>query len=221
MLMHDIRNPLNVVSITAELVKARSGDEAGRIDTILANTAKIDTMVTELLDAVRLEADQGLDLKFVLCDVRTSIQASTEGAQLAYPGRIEISLPAEPAVGMIDASGLARAVENLISNTIKYGDSKEQVRVELRCTPDWFIIAVHNWGQPIEKDQATIFVTFARSEDPEKNYLEKGWGLGLAYVKAVAEGHGGEVRVESSKKNGTTFSILIPREPEKAAKACR
>jgi signal transduction histidine kinase len=62
MLMHDIRNPLNVVSITAELVKAKSEDHAKSMDTVLANTRKIDKMVTELLDAVRLEAGQGLEL---------------------------------------------------------------------------------------------------------------------------------------------------------------
>lgn len=212
MLMHDIRNPLNVVSITAELVKVKSENLAGNMDTILANAAKIDKMVTELLDAVKLQAGEGLELQFAQCDLCHTVAVAAEGANLAYPDRIEVRVPEQPAEGLFDSSGIARAVENLVSNAIKYGDSEEKVLLELSVSEDSFKISVHNWGHPIEeRDQATIFVTFSRSQDPEKNFREKGWGLGLAYVKAVAEGHGGEVQVESSEEQGTTFSIILPR----------
>lgn len=215
MLMHDIRNPLNVISTTAELIKAKSGKHSDHMESIMANTGKIDSMVSELLDAVRLEAGQGLELKFTRRDLREAIQISVEGACLAYPKRIRLKLPDQPAMGMIDPSAFARAVENLISNAVKYGDSHKEVLVELETTANAFIISVHNWGKPIDdKDQATVFVTFARSQDPEKNHHERGWGLGLAFVKAVAEGHGGEVRLESSEHRGTTFSILLPRRGE-------
>lgn len=213
MLMHDVRTPLNIISVTAELVKRQSEAQEDNMDLVLTNARKIDRMVEQLLDAVRLEAGQGLKLQFTEADLRDTLYNSTEGALLIDPGRVQLSLPDEPAVGKFDLSGIARAVGNLVSNGLKYGDPKEKVTVELTQDARSYTISVHNWGEPIEDhEQASIFVTFARSQDAGKNYSEKGWGLGLAYVEAITEAHGGRVKVESSEHSGTTFSLVLPRE---------
>lgn len=212
MLMHDMKTPLNTVAITAELVKAQYREQEGKMKTIVDNVKRVDHMVDELLDAVRLEAGQGLELQFTETDLRKILKNATDGAALAYPDRVELILPDESADGMFDQSGIARAVENLVSNGLKYGDPNEKVRVELGQNADGYTVSVHNWGEPIDdEDQAEIFVAFARSHDPERNRRQQGWGLGLAYVKAVAEGHGGDARVVSTKGHGTSFSIHFPR----------
>lgn len=214
MLMHDIRNPLNVISLTSEVIrqKLRNPDLEKDVETIRANVAKIDRMVTELLDAVRLGAGEGLELQFVQTDLRQVVVESTDGAKLAYPGRIELDISDAPLNGWFDQSAITRAVENLISNAIKYGAAEKKVLIDLKVDPDYYIISVHNWGEPIaEHQQVTLFVTFARGQKQSKLHHERGWGIGLAYVKAVAEGHGGSVRLESSREQGTTFSILLPR----------
>lgn len=211
-LMHDIKSPLNVVAMTAALVRTQAKDQQTSMDMIVGNVKKVGRLVDELLDAVRLGAGQGLELQFTELDLRTALHEATEGAILAHPNRLDLLLPDEPAIGFFDASGIARAVENLVSNGLKYGDAREKVRVELRKEAQAYIISVHNWGEPIDDaDWPELFVTFARSRNPAKNRLQKGWGLGLAYVKAVAEGHGGEVNVESSLDSGTTFQIVLPR----------
>lgn len=212
MLMHDMKTPLNAVLLTAELVKAQYREQEGKMDTIVGNVKKVDRMVDELLDAVRLEAGQGLELQFTKTDLRKVLENAVDGAALAYPNRVELILPDAAAEGMFDQSGVARAVENLVSNGLKYGAPNEKVRVELSQDADSYTVSVHNWGEPIEdEDKAEIFVAFARSHDPEKNRRQQGWGLGLAYVKAVAKGHGGDAKVDSTKDYGTTFSIHLPR----------
>lgn len=214
MLMHDIRNPLNVISLTAEVVGQRSRDPKLKKDiaTIRSNVGKIDGMAMDLLDAVRLGAGQGLEFQFTESDLKQLIIDSTDGAVLAYPERIQVQLPPEPIRGMFDRSGVTRAAENLLSNAIKYGAPDKKIQIELTIEDDRHIVSVHNWGEPIpEKEQTTLFVTYARGPEISKRIRERGWGLGLAYVKAVAEGHGGGVWVDSSQEEGTTFSMWFPR----------
>ena len=72
------------------------------------------------------------------------------------------------------------------------------------------MISVHNEGNEIqEADRAKLFDRFYRAKSAEEAYM-KGWGIGLAVVKEVAEDHDGSVSVESNKEAGTTFSITAP-----------
>lgn len=213
MLMHDLRNPLNVISTTAALTKAKGDGSAGEMEIIRKNVEKMDLLITELLDAVRLEAGEGLELEFDFCDLRETLQVCMEAASLVYPDRVKSSLPGTPAMGMFDSAAVSRVIENLLSNAVKYGAPNTDITLRLEDEPDAYRMSVHNWGAPIdESEQETIFVTFARSHDPEKNYKRQGWGLGLAYAKAIAEGHGGSVEVSSDAESGTTFTIVLPKD---------
>jgi signal transduction histidine kinase len=79
------------------------------------------------------------------------------------------------------------------------------------------MISVHNEGNEIqEADRAKLFDRFYRTKSAEETSM-KGWGLGLAVVKEVAEAHDGAVSVESNKEAGTTFSITAPIRTEPPA----
>jgi signal transduction histidine kinase len=72
------------------------------------------------------------------------------------------------------------------------------------------ILTVHNEGEPIPPEQtAYIFEVFRRAASA-KDGKKEGWGIGLPYVRSVAESHGGSVAVDSSVDRGTTFTIDIP-----------
>jgi len=72
------------------------------------------------------------------------------------------------------------------------------------------ILTVHNEGEPIPADQfESIFQVFRRA-DAAKEGGKDGWGIGLPYVRSVAESHGGSVAVDSAVRRGTTFTIDIP-----------
>lgn len=69
------------------------------------------------------------------------------------------------------------------------------------------LLAVHNEGAPIPAEEMErLFHTFERIEDVKV----KGWGLGLPYVRNVAESHGGSVFVDSAEERGTTFTLSLP-----------
>ncbi|HET9450512.1 MAG TPA: ATP-binding protein, partial [Aggregicoccus sp.] len=71
-------------------------------------------------------------------------------------------------------------------------------------------VAVHNEGSYIPAEQQeSLFQAFLRSEEAERS-PQRGWGLGLPLVRAVAEAHGGSIEVASDPQRGTTFTLDLP-----------
>lgn len=71
------------------------------------------------------------------------------------------------------------------------------------------VVKVEDEGIGIDQDELPlIFDSFHRAKDAERR---EGFGLGLASVKAIVEGHGGRVRVESKPGMGSTFSVMLPK----------
>ncbi len=106
-----------------------------------------------------------------------------------------------------------QAVGNLVHNALKYTPDSVCVTVKAYRDGDGRVaVAVSDTGTGIrEEDQARLFEAFyrvpQREGDPDR---PKGSGIGLALVKAIAEAHGGEVCVESTFGEGSTFTITTP-----------
>jgi len=106
-----------------------------------------------------------------------------------------------------DAEKIRRAVHNLLDNACKYSPPQSPVSVRVVPTHERVHISVHNFGDPIAKeDQPTVFKAYRRTTGAELSG-KSGWGLGLTQVQAIAEAHGGSVAVESDPTDGTTFTI--------------
>ncbi|WP_309895250.1 HAMP domain-containing sensor histidine kinase [Archangium sp.] len=74
------------------------------------------------------------------------------------------------------------------------------------------MVLVHNHGSYIPpEEQETLFQVFRRSLQAERSN-QRGWGLGLPLVRAVAEAHGGSIGVDSLPERGTTFTIDLPKD---------
>jgi signal transduction histidine kinase len=102
-------------------------------------------------------------------------------------------------------------LENLSENAIKYGDPLGTVTIGVREVEDRVIVEVHNVGHPIAlEDQQSLFELFSRTQSAERG-SKKGWGLGLTLVRGITEAHGGIVRVRSLAREGTTFTLDLPR----------
>jgi signal transduction histidine kinase len=101
-------------------------------------------------------------------------------------------------------------MENIIGNAVKYGSPDAPVRIKIASQNERMLLSVHNAGESIPPEQIeSIFQVFGRAEAAKKGSKE-GWGIGLPYVRSVAESHGGSVAVDSSPYRGTTFTIDIP-----------
>jgi signal transduction histidine kinase len=106
-----------------------------------------------------------------------------------------------------------QAIDNLVSNAIKYTPDGGQVRVTLDHDDDFAVVQVtdNGYGIPVDKLER-IFEPFVRVKDPRTTHVQ-GTGIGLNLVKTFIEAHGGHVKVESVIDRGSTFSIFLPLKP--------
>ncbi len=211
-LAHDLRGPLAAARLAAQLVMERPEllemrrELAVRID---RNLDRMDRMIRDLLDASRIRAGERLPLRLDRCDLGQITYEIAEELRALYGKRIEIDSDSH-IVGIWSADELRRALWNLVTNAVKYGDPKRPIRIALHRIGEHARVAVHNWGTPISpEDQAGLFEPFARTRTATRSG-RLGWGLGLALVRGCAEAHGGTVSLDSSHEAGTTFTIEIP-----------
>jgi signal transduction histidine kinase len=115
--------------------------------------------------------------------------------------------------GFWSAREMRRAIWNLASNAIKYGD--QTTPVEIRIAPvvaGNVEVSVHNQGPMIPAaDRAMLFEPFSRAISV-RAASQRGWGLGLTLVKGCVAAHGGVVELESDPATGTTFTLRFPRD---------
>ena len=104
---------------------------------------------------------------------------------------------------------LRRAINNLISNAIRYTPSGGCIEIDLERDGNRAVINVTNPGEPIpEAAHEHLFERFYRADTARTRDTE-GAGLGLAIVKAIARSHGGDVGVASSARSNT-FTVWFP-----------
>jgi signal transduction histidine kinase len=224
---HDIRNSLGISALAVDSMQ-RFFDNPERlrslIATALAGLDQTDKMINDLLDATRGLERTPISIQFEYCDLCAVVQKAFEGLSFIYGERFRFAKPPQPIMGLWNPTGIRRALENLGSNAVKYGFKERPITITLYCNEDNAMISVHNEGNAIrEDDRLKLFDRFYRTKSAEETY-SKGWGIGLAVVKEIAEAHGGSVSVESTKETGTTFTIatpiraeLAPNDPRQAA----
>jgi signal transduction histidine kinase len=111
-----------------------------------------------------------------------------------------------------DRHRLTEAVMNLVHNAVQHTHEDDVIAIGTSLDADEARLWVRDTGTGIPvSDQERIFERFTRGRDAYRRY--RGGGLGLAIVKAIAEAHGGRVEVESDLGIGSTFTIVLPRDP--------
>lgn len=211
-LTHDLRNPLGVIRMAAELAIDEVDNKRDLIvllSKIIENAKRADAMIQDLLDATFVKAGGRLNLNLTNFDLLEVAKEATQYQALETGQAIE--LEGDPIMGFWDRSALRRSLDNLLSNAIKYGDARKPICVSVQTTEAHRIfLSVHNSGEPIPADeQESIFQVFRRAA-MAKSGDRKGWGLGLALVRGVAEAHGGSIEVDSAAERGTTFILDLP-----------
>ncbi|SEO63090.1 sensor histidine kinase [Nitrosovibrio sp. Nv6] len=209
-LTHDLRNPLSNAHIAAQLIEqssdlAKIKEFAGHI---VANLKRMDGMIQDLLDSARFQNGERLPLRLEEFDMQELAKEVCTQFSVMHGARFQ--LIAQTARGWWDREAIKRAIENLIGNALKYGTPDTPIRIKIDSLHERVILTVHNEGEPIPQEQAeSIFQVFRRAGTAKEGSKE-GWGIGLPYVRSVAESHGGSIGVDSSAHRGTTFMIDIP-----------
>ena len=212
---HEMRTPLTAIQGMTELLANYDIESARRKEisaAINGEVKRLAGMITDYLDITRLESG-ATGLRKTPVKLDTLLErivmllepvAAQRGIQLVLAEAL--GLPAFFA----DADLLGRAVENLVSNAIKYSPNNTQVTVTAARDGESVAISVADQGYGIpEVDLARIFEKFYRVPRVEDAGVP-GTGLGLALVREIAELHGGTVTVASKINLGSTFTLQIP-----------
>jgi signal transduction histidine kinase/CHASE2 domain-containing sensor protein len=218
---HELRTPLSSMQGFAELMMRYPDSPACERapETIFLESKRLLALISSYLDVLRLDAGSKpvslsiMEVEGIVRQVFDILRplADAAGMKLVFEER-------EPVTLMGDAPLISGAVLNLVSNAIKYGERNSPIYVGCFRDNDEVIISVHNLGKPIAKEEiARLFDAYYRASNVDKS--KAGWGLGLAFVKRIAEKHGGSVRAES-QPSGVVFEIHLPAhaEPVMAAK---
>jgi NO-binding membrane sensor protein with MHYT domain len=209
-LAHDLRTPLTAAMMSVQLAEKCATDAAQvrrQASRAAGTLLRMDGMIQDLLDAHRISAGQSIALKPEPCTIADLLRASVEELSTIHGQRFRLECAANLRAEW-DAAGVRRAIENLCANAVKYGSPQGAVTVAVKPDGDAIELSVHNVGNPIEEpDLRGLFSLFHRGH---ANRDRSGWGLGLTIVKGVAEAHGGTVRVRSTPREGTTFTLILP-----------
>lgn len=212
-LSHDLRTPLTAARMAAQLAGQQPPD-SGRLrvnlDRIVRNVDKADRLISDLLDASRIQAGRKLSLEPADCDLAALTRAVLAELAEVHGDRFALRAPAALR-GRWDGRALGRALENLAGNALKYGAADANIEVALSERDAWVELSVTNQGNPLPPEELDrLFEPYHRGARAQAMGHD-GWGIGLTLVKGVAEGHGGTVSVTSSAASGTTFTLRLPR----------
>lgn len=208
---HDLRNPLNLVLMTAELMIDEELPLARRRELLgiaIRAAKEMNRLIEDLLDTVRLQAGRlSLDVEDVSVDTIVR-QAEETFRPLAERRHIHFETTAQAGVAVrADPTRVSQIVGNLIGNAIKFTPAQGSVKLRATLDDKQVVFQVVDDGPGISPDNMShLFDSFWQAR---KNDL-RGVGRGLAIAKELVEAHGGKIWVESIVDQGSTFSFSLP-----------
>lgn len=211
-LTHELRTPVFSISLAAKILKEKVKQaEKPLTESILQQTARISDHIDKVLELGGMERSsatislEDVDFRPALESVCSQFEAlcTLEGTHFSYV------LEAGPMPLKASVFHLENAVNNLLDNARKYGRGTP-VRLEARRAGRQLEIEVSDQGPGIApKEHKKIFRKYYRIPDGDRQGV-RGYGLGLSYVKTVAERHRGKIQIRSGAGTGTSISLVLP-----------
>ncbi|MGY3174589.1 signal transduction histidine kinase [Pseudomonas sp. TE12234] len=212
---HDLRAPLQAVSMSTELLLRKTtleGDALTCAINIKQGARHMAAMVSDLLELVRSRLGRTLPIEPAPMDLAEAAHAAIAEACAGNPECDPTLEVLGDVRGVWDAGRIDQLLQNLIGNALQHGSNKGEVTVTLKGEPETVQLRVHNHGTPIPEDAiATIFDPLVRSADEELGQPSTSLGLGLFIVKEVVTAHQGTIEVSSNEEDGTLFTVVLPR----------
>ncbi|HYO66867.1 MAG TPA: PAS domain S-box protein [Archangium sp.] len=209
---HDLRNPLNAISLSATLLEREAVDErtTRTAHRIVSAAERASRMIRDLLDFTQARVGGGIPIHPRPLDFHEHVRRVVEEVRLAWPGRrIDFQASGEGR-GEADEGRLAQVVTNLVGNALQHSPPGTAVRVSTRGVDSSLLLEVHNEGRPIPAELLlTLFEPYRQGA--EAGAGRGSLGLGLYITRQIVLGHGGTVDVRSTPEDGTTFTVRLPR----------
>jgi signal transduction histidine kinase len=195
---HDLRTPITRLRLRAEFV-----DDAEQRAKMLGDLDQMEAMIAATLAFAREDSTheprKSLDLAALVqsvCDDATDV-----GCDVTYTGAARASCNGRPVA-------LKRVFTNLVDNAVKYGGG---ARVALEAGPERVVVTVEDGGPGVpDSEIERIFEPFYRVE-ASRSRETGGAGLGLAVVRSIVRGHGGDVTLANRAEGGLRATVTLPR----------
>ncbi|MCW1994639.1 ATP-binding response regulator [Bradyrhizobium diazoefficiens] len=215
---HDLKNPLGVILGRTEMLKelistgASSSGVVAQVDHIRDATKRLTTMVDHLISDAMADAFD-ITIRREPVDVAALVKEVADANQPLAVNKQQVISVAAPSniVTMCDTDRIREAIDNLISNAIKYSPIGGKISVAVAHEGSETIVRVSDEGAGLSpEDLGRLFGRFQRlSAKPTAG--ESSTGLGLSIVKRIIDMHGGEVTADSDGPGrGSTFTITLP-----------
>jgi signal transduction histidine kinase len=210
---HDLRNPLNIISVGASLLDGgrHSEEERSEIVRIIKNASdRMERLLGDLLALSRIEGGQSLpvtpvrmDLGSLLEEVRGAFECPARCNGRRLECRIAETLPPVQA----DRDRIHQVLSNLTGNALKFTPRGGTITLEAEAAPPEARCTVRDTGPGLTDEEIDrLFDPFWQAEKTAR----LGFGLGLKISKCIVEAHGGAMSVTSAPGQGCTFSFTLP-----------
>jgi two-component system, NtrC family, sensor histidine kinase KinB len=213
MMVHDLRNPLNVVASGLQMAQAGldPAAQAGVVELLeiaAQSTARMLALVNDILNISRLESGKLPLERKVTCLEAVVNDVIEAQVTLAVEKGLRLTTKCEPSLppAYVDPWLVERIVYNLVGNAIKFTPVGGSIETELQLGDGEFVITVRDSGPGLPAGlRETVFEKFVTGEG-----RDRGSGLGLAFCQLAVEAHGGRIWVNSVEGKGAAFSFTLP-----------
>jgi len=214
---HELKTPISTISLACEALsdKDMSNNEDIRgnyVGMISQENKRLGLLVESVLKSATWDKED-LKLKKEQFDLHQIINEVTDNILIQVEsklGSIHKQLNATKTIVVADQVHITNLIYNLLDNANKYSPETPEITIETKNIKDGVLLTVSDEGEGIKRENLTkIFEKFYRVPTGNVHNV-KGFGLGLNYVKAIVERHGGEISASSVFGKGTEFKIYIP-----------
>jgi PAS domain S-box-containing protein len=214
MMSHELRTPLALIRLSHDMLhqygQKASPEERGQyLDSIRAQVEHLTELVSDVMTVSRAEKMEEEFMPEVV-DLLTYVRGIVEEFQLNYQKSHQINFVSPPVIvqALVDRKLLRQALNNLISNAIKYSSPGSEVDILLRLERQSVLIEIQDQGIGIpDEDQRRLFEPFHRGRNAE---VIPGTGLGLSIARQAVKAHGGSIEVVSHLGRGSLFTVRLP-----------
>ena len=225
MVAHDLRSPLNAMSLRTELILG--GKHGALLPALESDVVKIQGsiqslvgMINDFLDIARLDSSavrverEVVDVGELVDAAMDALRPLLEAGQLSW----ERGSCTRPGVCRVlgDTRRLSQVFANLLGNAIKFTPAHGTITTDIRSLQGWIEVGVRDTGRGVPAQAvATLFDRYTRAVDEATNV--DGSGLGLMIVREIVHAHGGTVGVDSELGVGSRFWVRLPSVAELTA----
>jgi signal transduction histidine kinase len=208
---HDLRNPLQAIVVTSELIAIKSADPdvVALARRIKANSKRMSSLIDDALDFTRGRLGSGMDVRIDDAqDINAGLRAVVKELQDEQPARQIVTDIAVARPVRCDILRVRQVAAHLIGNALAHGAPDSPVNVTAVADDNDLILEVWNAGQPIPPERLEkIFEPYRRRS---ASSTRQSLGLGLYFCAQIVRAHGGRISLTSTQQGGTRFTVRLP-----------